>query len=42
MDTDGKNVWTREDGKLYPVLAIAKTHLGATALTVAGSGAALG
>lgn len=41
-DTDGKNVWTREDGKLYPVLAIAKTHLGETTLSVAGSGADLG
>ena len=41
-DTDGENVWTREDGKLYPVLAIAKTHLGETALSVAGSGADLG
>ena len=41
-DTDGENVWTREDGKLYPVLAIAKTHLGETTLSVAGSGADLG
>ena len=37
-DDDGNNVWTKEDGDLYPVLAIAKPYLANTDLSVAKSG----
>ena len=37
-DADGNKVWTKEDGDLYPVLAIAKPYLADTDLSVARSG----
>ncbi len=37
-DDEGNNVWTKEDGDLYPVLAIAKPYLANTDLSVAKSG----
>ena len=37
-DDEGNNVWTKEDGDLYPVLAIAKSYLANTDLSVAKSG----